>query len=349
MSAAFAVGLTAAPASARAPARASSSVCRRPDAAAADRLSRTFQSTFWGAAPVATSFQSTAVRQHRRVRWQGPVCEDGQAVIDEASASGSQSNEAAISVSNVWFSWERHAQMLKAASASTMNRKQVADKAVSEATVGPDGQPLRFVLQGTSLEIPRGQVWMLLGANGSGKSTMLQLLLGLVRPDRGSIRIRAPVGFVHQNPDHQVFMPTVGSDVAFGLGNAGYDTAEVKTIVREALDLVGLPEFESRPVYTLSGGQKQRVAIAGAVARKCNTLLLDEPTAFLDPPQRRSLAQHVRRIAQQTGIAALWITHYFEELENCDGAILLEKGKIAVAGKPEEVRRYIEQHYESAR
>jgi energy-coupling factor transport system ATP-binding protein len=127
------------------------------------------------------------------------------------------------------------------------------------------------VLQGCTLEVPQGEFWMLLGNNGSGKSTLLRLLAGLLIPDVGSIVMPHKTGFVFQNPDHQLVMPTVGADIAFGLVSENLTQVQIRQRVREALDAVNLPELERRPIHALSGGQKQRIAIAGAIARNCLT------------------------------------------------------------------------------
>ncbi|PSB53593.1 LuxR family transcriptional regulator, partial [Chroococcidiopsis cubana CCALA 043] len=125
------------------------------------------------------------------------------------------------------------------------------------------------VFQSLSLEVPKGEFWMLLGVNGSGKSTLLRLLADLLTPQSGQIGIVHPVGFVFQNPDHQLVMPTVGADVAFGLVEEKLSISQVRQRVTEALAAVNLLELQRRPIYALSGGQKQRVAIAGAIARRC--------------------------------------------------------------------------------
>src|SRR4028118_2019981 len=150
------------------------------------------------------------------------------------------------------------------------------------------------VLQSCSLDVPKGEFWMLLGTNGSGKSTLLRLLAGLLQPESGEIQIEQPVGFVFQNPDHQLVMPTVGADVAFGLVEEKLPIAQVRMRVMTALAAVNLLELQRRPIYALSGGQKQRIAIAGAIARPCEVLLLDEPTALLDPDRQRALVARRR-------------------------------------------------------
>lgn len=190
------------------------------------------------------------------------------------------------------------------------------------------------VLHNCSLTIPQGEFWMLLGTNGSGKSTLLRLLAGLLAPQSGQIYLRQPVGFVFQNPDHQLVMPTVGADVAFGLVSEKLPLLEVRQRVQQALAAVNLLEMERRPIYALSGGQKQRIAIAGAIARQCEVLILDEPTALLDPDSQIDLVVQVRQLVKSRGITALWVTHRLEELHYCDGALLLEKGEVVDQGEP---------------
>ncbi|XP_031385714.1 ABC transporter I family member 10 isoform X2 [Punica granatum] len=138
------------------------------------------------------------------------------------------------------------------------------------------------ILTDCSLTVPSGQLWMLLGPNGCGKSTLLRILAGLLTPTNGKVYVKRPKNYVFQNPDHQVVMPTVEADVAFGLGKSGFTSMEVRSKVLKALDAVGMSDYMQRPIQTLSGGQKQRVAIAGALAEACKVLLLDELTTFLD-------------------------------------------------------------------
>jgi energy-coupling factor transport system ATP-binding protein len=197
--------------------------------------------------------------------------------------------------------------------------------------------PQAPVLNSCSLQVPRGEFWMLLGKNGCGKSTLLRLLANLLIPDTGTIATDKPLGFVFQNPDHQLVMPTVAADIAFGLVDEDLTLPEVKQRVREALTAVNLLELERRPIYALSGGQKQRIAIAGAIARHCQVLLLDEPTALLDPDTQRELVALVHKIVKQRGITALWVTHRLEELDYADGYFLLKKGKVVSQGKPQEL------------
>lgn len=195
------------------------------------------------------------------------------------------------------------------------------------------------VLKNCSLSVPKGEFWMLLGTNGSGKSTLLKVLSGLIKPASGQVEIAPPVGFVFQNPDHQLVMPTVGADVAFGLVAERLSFSQIRQRVEEALGAVNLTHLQRRPIYALSGGQKQRVAIAGAIARHCEVLLLDEPTALLDADSQLSLVAQVQQLVQQRGLTALWVTHRLEELDYCDGAFLLEAGHVVDQGNPERLKQ----------
>ena len=207
----------------------------------------------------------------------------------------------------------------------------------------PNGEQ---VIKSCSLKVPKGEFWMLLGTNGSGKSTLLRLIAGLLAPQSGEVMVLPPVGFVFQNPDHQLVMPTVGADVAFGLVAEKLQPAMVKARVEEALGAVNLLSLQRRPIYALSGGQKQRVAIAGAIARHCDVLLLDEPTALLDPDSQLDLVASVRNLVKSRGITALWVTHRLEELNYCDGAFLLEKGCLVDSGAAERLKqRLIQVHH----
>jgi energy-coupling factor transport system ATP-binding protein len=205
----------------------------------------------------------------------------------------------------------------------------------------PDGTQ---VLKSCSLTVPQGEFWMLLGSNGCGKSTLLRILAHLLTPQSGEISILPPVGFVFQNPDHQLVMPTVGADVAFGLVEEKLSPVQVRQRVEEALSAVNLLDLQRRPIYALSGGQKQRIAIAGAIARHCEVLLLDEPTALLDPDSQLDLVAQVQRLVKSRGITALWVTHRFEELDYCDGAFLLEDGVVVDSGNPEPLKQRLMQN-----
>ncbi|MEO0854769.1 MAG: ABC transporter ATP-binding protein [Cyanobacteria bacterium J06648_11] len=217
---------------------------------------------------------------------------------------------------------------------------RVAAIAVSHLTFAwPRREP---ILHECCLNVPRGQFWMLMGANGSGKSTLLQLLAGLLPcPDDASIQIDRPIGYVFQNPDRQLVMPTVGADVAFSLSGEQLSHAEVRWRVTNALELVGLRNLIRRPIHALSGGQKHRVAIAGALARHSRVLLLDEPTALLDPESQLDLVRTVRQLVDRQGITAVWITHRLNELEWADRAVLLSDGNVRAQGVPARIKQYL--------
>ncbi|MBF2055843.1 MAG: ABC transporter ATP-binding protein [Cyanobacterium sp. T60_A2020_053] len=193
------------------------------------------------------------------------------------------------------------------------------------------------VIQSCSLKVPQGEFWMLLGDNGCGKSTLLRLIAQVLEADEGTIKTEKPLGFVFQNPDHQLVMPTVAADIAFGLVSEKLNPAEIKMRVKEALTAVNLLPLERRPIYALSGGQKQRIAIAGAIARHCQVLLLDEPSALLDPDSQIELVALVQKIVKERGITALWVTHRLEELAYADGYFLLKNGQVAQQGNPQDL------------
>nr|ACY01920.1 hypothetical protein [Beta vulgaris] len=198
------------------------------------------------------------------------------------------------------------------------------------------------ILKNCSIQIPSGQLWMLLGPNGCGKSTLLKILAGLLKPTDGSVYVKKPKSFVFQNPDHQVVMPTVEADVAFGLGKFDLTYEEVKSKVAKALDAVGMSEYSKRQVQTLSGGQKQRVAIAGALAETCQVLLLDELTTFLDESDQVGVIKAVKNSLTSSGeVTALWVTHRLEELEYADGAIYMEDGRVVKNGDPSAILDFI--------
>ena len=179
------------------------------------------------------------------------------------------------------------------------------------------------------LTIPRPGLWMLVGSNGSGKSTLFRLIAGLLQPQTGSIETPHRAALVFQNPDHQLLLPSTGSDLMLGMPQD--QTAEQRwTRMAELLDDLGLTGLDRRPIHTLSGGQKQRLAIAGALASNAGLLLLDEPTALLDPDSQRTVLQTVHALCHQPKkpLTALWITHRLDELRFADGAAQMSAGRI---------------------
>lgn len=204
----------------------------------------------------------------------------------------------------------------------------------------PDGQP---ALQDVSLAIEEGEIVGLLGANGAGKSTLMLHLNGLLRGEGeviiGGVRlddatlaeIRARVGLVFQDPDDQLFMPTVREDVAFGPRNQGLSEAEVARRVEAALDVAGVASEADRPPHHLSLGQKRRAALATVLSMDCDVLALDEPTAGLDPRGRRELIGYLTTLPQTRIIA----THDLElAAEICDRVAVLQEGRLEAWGEP---------------
>ena len=189
-----------------------------------------------------------------------------------------------------------------------------------------NGQP---ALDHCDLEISRPGLWMLVGSNGSGKSTLLRLISGLLQADAGTVHTLLKPALVFQNPDHQLLLPSCGSDLQLGLPS-GLPAAERTARMERALQQVGLVGMERRPIHTLSGGQKQRLAIAGALASDAELLLLDEPTALLDPDSQQEVLALIRSLCSrdERPITALWITHRLEELDCCDGAARMEAGRV---------------------
>ena len=184
-------------------------------------------------------------------------------------------------------------------------------------------------LRHCDLTIPRPGLWMLVGGNGSGKSTLLRVIAGLLEPQAGSVETVGTAALVFQNPDHQLLLPSCSSDLQLGLP-PDLDADERQRRVEEALAQVGLAALLRRPIHTLSGGQKQRLAIAGALASGADLLLLDEPTALLDPDSQRDALNLVWQLCHRAEhpLSALWITHRLAELQRCDGAALMGAGRI---------------------
>lgn len=210
----------------------------------------------------------------------------------------------------------------------------------------------RLALNDVSLEIAKGEVVAIIGHTGSGKSTLVQHLNGLLKPDKGSATIdaidittkaakakeaRQQVGMVFQYPEHQLFAETVFEDIAFGPRNKGFNEEEVKKAVREAMEFVGLDYevFAQRSPFQLSGGQMRRVAIAGVVAMNPDYLVLDEPSAGLDPRSRNAVFKEIMSLHQSRGIAIVLVTHSMEEaVKYADRLLVINAGRVLFDGKP---------------
>ena len=194
-----------------------------------------------------------------------------------------------------------------------------------------------------SFQIPGPGLWMLVGSNGSGKSTLFRILSGLIRPQSGHIDCGLRPALVFQNPDHQLLLPSCGSEVLLNLP-PGLDRTVQQSRIHQLLEQVGLAGMASRPIHTLSGGQKQRLAIASALASEANLLLLDEPTALLDPTSQTAILTAVQQLCHRSShpLTALWVTHRLGELDHADGAARMERGRVGHWQNGPSLRRHLE-------
>ena len=208
-----------------------------------------------------------------------------------------------------------------------------------------------------SLDVQPGQFIAILGHNGSGKSTLAKHLNAILLPTEGSVyvdgkdtrdeekikEIRQTAGMVFQNPDNQIIGTVVDEDVAFGPENMGVPSEEIEKRVEEGLKTVEMWEYRSHSPNKLSGGQKQRVAIAGVVAMHPKCIVLDEPTAMLDPVGRREVIRAARKLNKEEHVTIILITHYMEEVTSADQVIVMDQGKILMQGTPKEVFSRVEE------
>jgi len=194
-----------------------------------------------------------------------------------------------------------------------------------------------------SLSVPGPGLWMLVGSNGSGKSTLFRLIAGLLRPQQGTVTNHLRPALVFQNPDHQLLLPSCGSELRLSLP-ATCPAEQRQHRVDQALEQVGLAGMASRPIHTLSGGQKQRLAIAAALASDATLLLLDEPTALLDPASQRTVLSTVQQLCHRSRapLTALWVTHRLDELDHADGAARMDKGRIGAWQPGHQLRRRLQ-------
>lgn len=220
-----------------------------------------------------------------------------------------------------------------------------------------DPEQPKYAVDGVSLDIRRGEFVAVLGANGCGKSTLAKHMNGILLPTGGKMwvagmdtadetklyEIRQRVGMVFQNPDNQIVATIVEEDAAFGPENLGLPPEEIRRRVDDALKAVGMYDYRMHAPSQLSGGQKQRVAIAGIIAMRPSCIVLDEPTAMLDPKGRREVMKTIRLLNRNYGITIVLITHYMEEAAQADRVIVMDEGNILLDDTPEEVFSHVEQ------
>ncbi len=212
------------------------------------------------------------------------------------------------------------------------------------------------VVDGFNLCVPEGQFLAVLGHNGCGKSTVAKLINGILVPSSGKVTVdgldtsddnkvtdvRRTVGMVFQNPDNQIVATIVEDDVAFGPENLGVPPHEIRKRVDDALKAVGMYDFRDREPHRLSGGQKQRVAIAGIIAMNTKCIVMDEPTAMLDPHGRQEVMDTIQMLNKERGITVILITHYMDEAVKADRVVVMDKGEIVLDSVPREVFRNVE-------
>lgn len=219
-------------------------------------------------------------------------------------------------------------------------------------TYPPNGEKLAFpVFENLSVTVDCGSFTAVIGPNGCGKSTLAKHFNGILLPSGGRVlvsgmdtsdenlllEIRRTVGMVFQNPDNQIVSNVVEEDVAFAPENLGVPTAEIRSRVDDALKTVGMYEYREHAPHLLSGGQKQRIAIAGVLAMQPTCIVLDEPTAMLDPRGREEVIETVSRLNRERGITVVLITHHMSEAVNADRVIVMHQGGVLLDGSPREV------------
>ena len=221
---------------------------------------------------------------------------------------------------------------------------------------GVDDTPGVAVFTDLSLQIEEGSFVAILGSNGCGKSTLAKHFNSILLPSGGKVyvygldtsdeellmRVRRNVGMVFQNPDNQIVANVVEEDVAFGPENLGIASPEIRNRVDRALKQVGMYEYREHAPHLLSGGQKQRIAIAGVIAMEPKCIVLDEPTAMLDPRGRREVMETIQRLNQDKDITVILITHHMDEAAQAQRVIVMSKGNVVADGKPEEVFSQVE-------
>jgi len=221
---------------------------------------------------------------------------------------------------------------------------------------GEDSKPSEDVLKGIDLSIESGEFVAVLGHNGCGKSTLAKHMNAILLPKEGTVTVngidtrdesrlfelRQSAGMVFQNPDNQIVSSIVEEDVAFALENLGVPYEEMRKRVDESLKAVDMYDYRLHSPSQLSGGQKQRVAIAGVIAMQPKCIILDEPTAMLDPHGRKEVMATIKRMNREQGVTIVLITHYMDEAAQADRVVVMDKGRIVLDDKPSEVFSQVE-------
>ena len=221
---------------------------------------------------------------------------------------------------------------------------------------GNETEALRAV-DGVSLSVREGEFVAILGHNGSGKSTLAKHVNALLMPTEGVVylsgmnvaehkplwEVRREAGMIFQNPDNQIIGTSVEEDVAFGPENMGVPTEELRKRVEDSLEKAGMTAYLLHSPNRLSGGQKQRVAIAGMLAMRPKVILMDEPTAMLDPVGRKEVLETMHELNRQEGITVVFITHYMEEVVDADRIVVMKEGKVVMNGEPREIFSRLEE------
>ncbi|MDM0461190.1 energy-coupling factor transporter ATPase [Clostridium perfringens] len=217
--------------------------------------------------------------------------------------------------------------------------------------VNAEDQTEKVAINHVSMEVKKGEFLVILGHNGSGKSTMAKHMNALLLPSGGKMyvdgldtsdienlwEVRRRAGMVFQNPDNQLVATIVEEDVAFGPENLGVDPKEIRERVDDSLKAVGMYEYRKHAPHLLSGGQKQRIAIAGILAMRPKCIVLDEPTAMLDPSGRNEVMKTIKEVNKKFGITIILITHYMDEAAQADRIIVMDKGEKVMEGVPREI------------
>ncbi|PWX11011.1 energy-coupling factor transporter ATPase [Clostridium perfringens] len=222
--------------------------------------------------------------------------------------------------------------------------------------VSAEEQTEKVAINHVSMEVKKGEFLVILGHNGSGKSTMAKHMNALLLPSGGKMyidgldtsdienlwEVRRRAGMVFQNPDNQLVATIVEEDVAFGPENLGIDPKEIRERVDDSLKAVGMYEYRKHAPHLLSGGQKQRIAIAGILAMRPKCIVLDEPTAMLDPSGRNEVMKTIKEVNKKFGITIILITHYMDEAAQADRIIVMDKGEKVMEGVPREIFSQVE-------